>query len=176
MFPISGDDFTVPAQLVHDTRRARTSVESCLTVIVALIMISPATMFLARLNRNQFRSTRVFVVFLNGVLILLLSSSVSSLSAALRIRYHSRDNKEKEAIDIATITDKGTNHKAPASFYEVLNKALKKRRTSLEKLCPPGDPVCRRVLEEYGAMFLATRKVLPPPLCVFTREDQVTMF
>ncbi len=137
-------------------------------------------MFLASLHRSQFRTTRVFVVFLNAVLILLLFGSVSDPSAALRFWYHSQDIKEKEAIDIATITDKRTNHKAPASFpasfYDVLLKALKKRKTSLEKLCPPGDPVSRRVLEEYGAMFLATSKVLPPPVCVFTSEDQVTRF
>ena len=61
-------------------------------------------------------------------------------------------------------------------FYEVLNKALKKRKTPLASMCPPGNTVAQRVLEEYGAMFIATKKVLPPPVCVFTSEDQVTRF
>ena len=43
-------------------------------------------------------------------------------------------------------------------------------------MCPPADPVARRILEEYGAVFVANKKVLPPPVCVFTTEDQVTKF
>jgi hypothetical protein len=62
------------------------------------------------------------------------------------------------------------------SFYEVLHKALKKRKTTLEKICPSSDSVARRVLEDYGAMFIADKKVLPPPVCVFTSEEQVTAF
>ncbi len=62
------------------------------------------------------------------------------------------------------------------SFYEVLGKKLKKRKTPLASLCPPGDTVARRVLEEYGAMFVATDKVKPPPVCVFTSEEQVKIF
>lgn len=64
----------------------------------------------------------------------------------------------------------------PAPFYKALTKALKKRKTKLENLCPPSDPVARRILEEYGAIFLATKKVLPPPVCIFTDEEQVTHF
>jgi hypothetical protein len=64
----------------------------------------------------------------------------------------------------------------PASFYEVLRKALKKRKTQLEKVCPPADSVARRVLEDYGAMFVANKKVTPPPVCVFTSDAQVNEF
>lgn len=64
----------------------------------------------------------------------------------------------------------------PAPFYDALRKALKKRKTTIEKICPVSDPVARRILEEYGAIFLAVKKVLPPPACVFTAEDQVTAF
>src|SRR3569832_1891079 len=65
---------------------------------------------------------------------------------------------------------------APAPFYEALAKALKKRKIKLDSVCPPSDPVSRRILEEYGAIFVATRKVTPPPVCVFTTEEQVTKF
>ena len=65
---------------------------------------------------------------------------------------------------------------SPAPFYEALRKALKKRKMSVEQICPVTDPVARRILEEYGAIFLANKKVLPPPVCVFTNEDQVTAF
>lgn len=61
-------------------------------------------------------------------------------------------------------------------FYEVLGKALKKRKTKIENICPAGDAVARRVLEEYGAMFVASNKVTPPPVCVFTSEEQVKKF
>jgi len=63
-----------------------------------------------------------------------------------------------------------------AAFYDALKRALKKRKTKLEAICPTGDLVARRVLEDYGAMFLANKKVKPPPVCVFTSEEQVTRF
>ena len=61
-------------------------------------------------------------------------------------------------------------------FYEALRKALKKRKVSLESICPPADPVSRRILEEYGAVYVADKKVKPPPVCVFSNEEQVTKF
>lgn len=63
----------------------------------------------------------------------------------------------------------------PAPFYEVLRKSLKKRKLSLEGICPSSDAVARRVLEDYGAIFVA-RKVTPPPVCVFQSEAEVTDF
>jgi hypothetical protein len=68
------------------------------------------------------------------------------------------------------------NGKEPAPFYEALAKALKKRKTKVETICPPSDAVARRILEDYGAIFLATKKVTPPSVCIFTNEDQVARF
>lgn len=62
----------------------------------------------------------------------------------------------------------------PVPFYQALTKALKKRKINLDLVCPPTDPVARRILEEYGAVFMADKKVKPPPVCVFTTEEQVT--
>ncbi len=73
-----------------------------------------------------------------------------------------------------TIESEGSKNSRP--FYEALAKALKKRKMTLETICPAGDTVARRVLEEYGAIFIATEKVTPPPLCVFTSEEQVRKF
>jgi hypothetical protein len=64
----------------------------------------------------------------------------------------------------------------PVPFYEALQKALKKRKVKIDSVCPPADPVARRILEEYGAVFVADKKVKPPPVCVFTTEEQVTKF
>ncbi len=64
----------------------------------------------------------------------------------------------------------------PVSFYDVLRKTLKKRRVNIESICPGSDSVARRVLEDYGAIFVAGKKVVPPPVCVFTSEAQVAKF
>jgi hypothetical protein len=73
-------------------------------------------------------------------------------------------------------TRDGNDLKEPAPFYDALAKALKKRTIKLDSVCPPSDPVSQRILEEYGAIFVATKKVTPPPVCVFTTEEQVTRF
>jgi hypothetical protein len=64
----------------------------------------------------------------------------------------------------------------PVPFYDALRKALKKRKIKIDTLCPPADPVSRRILEEYGAMFVADKKVKPPPVCVFSNEEEVKRF
>jgi hypothetical protein len=69
-----------------------------------------------------------------------------------------------------------TESSEPVPFYEALRKALKKRKVNIDSVCPPADPVARRILEEYGAVFVADKKVKPPPVCVFTTEEQVTKF
>src|SRR6266436_1502818 len=61
-------------------------------------------------------------------------------------------------------------------FYVTLDRALRLRGTSIEDICPPDDPVARRVLHDYGAMFVVADSVSPPPLCVFTSEDLVARF
>jgi hypothetical protein len=81
-----------------------------------------------------------------------------------------------ENMMVSTAAEKEKKPPAPAPFYEALRKALKKRKLKIESICPTTDVVARRILEEYGAMFLAVKKVTPPPACVFTAEDQVTRF
>jgi hypothetical protein len=65
----------------------------------------------------------------------------------------------------------------PASpFYRCLDRALTLRGADLSALCPPDDDVACRVLHDYGAMLLGAKNILPPPLCVFTSEDEVLQF
>jgi len=66
------------------------------------------------------------------------------------------------------------NHSSP--FYASLERALGQRGTSVADICPPNDQVARRVLHDYGAMFVGSEAVLHPPLCVFSNEEQVTRF
>jgi hypothetical protein len=65
---------------------------------------------------------------------------------------------------------------APVSFQAALEKALAARATSVENVCDRRDAVSRRVLEEYGAMFIASPGVKPPPVCMFASEADVTRF
>jgi hypothetical protein len=75
----------------------------------------------------------------------------------------------------ATNAEKEDNA-ASSDFYTVLKKALEARNLKLENVCDESDPVSRRVLEDYGAMFVADTSVLPPPVCMFTSEADVLKF
>jgi len=61
-------------------------------------------------------------------------------------------------------------------FYSVLERALKSRGKAIEDICPPDDRIARRVLHDYGAMFVAHEAVVPPPMCVFADEGAVAQF
>jgi hypothetical protein len=63
-----------------------------------------------------------------------------------------------------------------SSFYRALNDILDTRRQTITSICPEGDEVAVRVLHDYGAMFVGSEDILPPPTCVFTSEDQVSEF
>jgi len=41
--------------------------------------------------------------------------------------------------------------------------------------CPKDDPVAQRVLQDYGAVFVA-RNVVTPSVCLFSSEDEVSRF
>ena len=60
-------------------------------------------------------------------------------------------------------------------FHAALGRALARRALSLETFCPTGDVLTRRVLEEYGAMFVAEGVALPEA-CVLESEEAVERF
>lgn len=68
------------------------------------------------------------------------------------------------------------NRSMALPFYDALEKALANRQRKLQDVCKLEDAVSRRVLEDYGAMFMASNAVLPPPVCVFANEAEVTKF
>jgi hypothetical protein len=95
------------------------------------------------------------------------------------------NNQTPEGANIETRTNQTkmpdtnvekTENSAPIPFYTALKKALKARDTKLETVCDTNDPVARRVLEDYGAVFLVAPDVTPPPVCVFASEDEVEQF
>ncbi|MCA1555075.1 MAG: hypothetical protein LC747_00105 [Acidobacteria bacterium] len=61
-------------------------------------------------------------------------------------------------------------------FYVALRGALKRRGTKPEELCDVNDAVERRLLAEYGAMFVASLSVRVPPRCVFQSEEECARF
>src|SRR5438309_1046000 len=61
-------------------------------------------------------------------------------------------------------------------YYLALRNALQRRGREIDQLCPLEDPVARRVLHDYGAMFVGADTVLPPSVCVFSSEQQVADF
>ncbi|HEX9930487.1 MAG TPA: hypothetical protein VGB02_18260 [Pyrinomonadaceae bacterium] len=76
------------------------------------------------------------------------------------------------AMNIETF-DKPSENK----FYDVLSEILAKRGVKADALCNREDALERRILEDYGAVFLARHdKVLPPPVCIFTDAKQVLQF
>ena len=102
------------------------------------------------------------------VFILICRSVVGAATPAL-------ENMSTQQIPVNTIRELKESTE-PVPFYDALRKALKKRKLDLDLICSPADPVSRRILEEYGAVFVADKKVKPPPVCVFTTEEQVTKF
>ena len=86
-----------------------------------------------------------------------------------------RENMSTQQMPVNTIREL-TEATESVPFYDALRKALKKRKINLEAICPPANPVSRRILEEYGAVYVADKKVKPPTVCVFTNEEQVTKF
>lgn len=60
-------------------------------------------------------------------------------------------------------------------FHASLARSLRRRGLSFDDFCPAGDTLTRRVLEEYGAMFVA-EGVRLPAACVFESEEAVERF
>ena len=64
-----------------------------------------------------------------------------------------------------------------ANFDDALSTALARRGAGASGVtCDGRDPVARRILNEYGAVFVAAAGVLPPPVCIFTGAEEVEAF
>ena len=119
--------------------------------------------------RMQSRPHKLFLAFLLSIS---FCNSVAHAQAS-RPRVTGQTGNEPYSMTRSSVVGTAT---PAASFYDELRKALKKRKTKIENICPPSDSVARRVLEEYGAIFLANKKVTIPPVCIFTSEEQVAKF
>jgi len=63
-----------------------------------------------------------------------------------------------------------------APFYVALEKTLGERGMTFDDVCSLKDAAERRILEEYGAMFVADKSVVVPPACIFSSEAEVAKF
>src|SRR5829696_4410714 len=68
-----------------------------------------------------------------------------------------------------------TNMKV-ADFDDALSAALARRGGASRVTCDGRDPVARRILNEYGAVFFASGGALPPPVCIFSGAEEVETF
>lgn len=72
----------------------------------------------------------------------------------------------------STANEKRDSRAAPTSYYSALDELGVK----IEGICSHDDPVARRILEDYGAIFIASESVVPPPVCMFASEAEVSKF
>lgn len=56
------------------------------------------------------------------------------------------------------------------------DEALARRGAASRVTCDGRDPVARRILNEYGAVFFAAGGALPPPVCIFDGAEEVETF
>ncbi|MBV8859409.1 MAG: hypothetical protein JOZ02_20925 [Acidobacteria bacterium] len=68
-----------------------------------------------------------------------------------------------------------TNMKV-ANFDDALSTALARRGAASRVACDGRDPVARRILNEYGAVFFASNGAVPPPVCIFAGAEEVESF
>lgn len=69
-----------------------------------------------------------------------------------------------------------TSAEKASPFYVALGRALDRRGRKIEDICPAHDRIARRVLHDYGAMFVGGEAISPPPVCVFSSELEVSDF
>lgn len=74
----------------------------------------------------------------------------------------------------AAMKDRDEMKSPPVNFYTALESALYTRGMKLE--CDRADPVARRILEDYGAVYVASSSIKPPPVCIFQSEADVVRF
>jgi hypothetical protein len=64
----------------------------------------------------------------------------------------------------------------PVKFFEIFEAFAERRGLKTSVLCDETDFVSRRVLREYGAVFLSAETVVQPTVCVFESEREVAEF
>ena len=92
----------------------------------------------------------------------------TSADATAPAAAHAQEREGRDADEAARFRS--------SPFYLAFSRALRRRGMRPELLCDPADPCARRLLSEYGAMFVAADSVAVPPVCVFRDEQEVARF
>jgi hypothetical protein len=87
-----------------------------------------------------------------------------------------RKKSDRPAAPHHSPTKAQPEHFTASAFYAALARALARRGASPAELCDVNDAVERRLLAEYGAMFVADTSVRVPPRCVFWNEEECARF
>jgi hypothetical protein len=72
--------------------------------------------------------------------------------------------------------EKTTEKPVKNLFYSAMDKSLAKQNQTFSQICEENDSLSKRILQEYGAMFVAADGVMPPSSCVFTSSAEVESF
>lgn len=146
-------------------------------------------MSLPKSSVRQTPAARSF--FARGTKGLIIAGTVLLVTGALWLVLGWAQSRERRATRPASTNAPGTstnkaqmsetiNEQAkseqPVLFYTALEAALDRRGKKLRDVCDVNNAVARRVLEDYGAMFLASETVLSPPVCVFSNQRDVEAF
>ena len=98
------------------------------------------------------------------------------LSTFVGVRALAAEGDEGKAPKTTPSRGTTTNMKV-ANFDEALSTALARRGgASARVTCDGRDPVARRILNEYGAVFFASGGATPPPVCIFNGAEEVESF
>lgn len=117
------------------------------------------------------------LLLMTGVLWLVFGWTQARESVAERKLADERASKPENPVQMSeTKMEQKKNDKGATPFYTALDEALSQRGAKLRDVCDLSNAVARRVLEDYGAMFLANETVLPPPTCVFNSQREVEEF
>lgn len=84
--------------------------------------------------------------------------------------------RDDSRSDSPTERDEAVERLRRSRFYDALGRALARRGRTPDGLCDLGDPAARRLLSEYGSIFVAAESVRVPPRCVFEDEAAVARF
>jgi hypothetical protein len=136
---------------------------------------------------SSLRLPRSFVVLCSLALATsaawLITSWAQSKTGSGQTRRAPAEQPPGGSLPLLNVNDKDSNNpmsedkrEAPVGFYKALKDALKERGLRLEEVCDRADPVATRILEDYGAVFVADMSVLPPPVCIFKSEAEVVRF
>lgn len=83
-------------------------------------------------------------------------------------------NSNSESNKMTNISETKATNIDRSNFNSVLEAALSKRNLKKSDICDENNVVEKRILNEYGAVFLTN--ATPPPACMFKSENDVTNF